>query len=243
MGHGMVAVLRGMGWGRCTRCALCAPPQEFWARIKAEYAALPEQTRLHYEELARQEAIAAASASAAAASASAAVAPALEDSGAGGALVPMALDELPIVPAVGRPLGDVQRLTHLVGGFAPNESPEFPLQIERFNAWVVEEAQKFRELPAPEHSQKNGNIAKLARVFAREVGGLARGRGAIPKRVVHDRPCPSLCLYHSHETVLSVARQFAVAITRRAKADRSAANALQLCFAVEAPLSHTGAGG
>ena len=80
---------------------------------------------------------------------------------------------------------------------------------------------------------KSSKVSRLAKKFKEEVVGLAKARGVIPPKVVHDRPCAGLCANRTDVLCMSVAKQLNAAITA-VRCHRAPITELGLCCCFEA---------
>ena len=172
---------------------------EYWDIVKAEWTNLTPQERARYEDLRDDE-------EAARVSEVLASNAALEGETSNPPAAPPADAIAPFVP--GRPLPVVESLVPRVGGHGDGASGGHPLTLVAYEAQVREEAQKVRERDyRNNHCEREADVRRVARRFKDEVSGLAKARGVLPARVVHDRPClRGLCSCNSDPIVL-VSRQ------------------------------------
>ena len=77
--------------------------------------------------------------------------------------------------------------------------PPPPLQVDKYRALVSQTRWRDRS--------RRSSLDLHGSAFDGQVSGLAKARGWIPQRVVHDRPCRGLCRHKAGAAVASIASQ------------------------------------
>ena len=122
-------------------------------------------------------------------------------------------EQLADVPQAGQPLvsaSDFASLVPATGGHAKIGAGALPFAQDRFHKLLDEECRKFAEADKNDGTpagKRPENIAKVACMFKDRIAGLAKARGIIPPRVVHDRVCQGLCQKQSHTSVWRLSRR------------------------------------
>ena len=204
--------------------------REYWQRTKAEFAALTDAEKQDYEELIVAHVAAHRNRHEVAL---------VEERREAEAVV--------AVEPVRTPFSAIQIVSQNtgIGGHAawppPLDGIPCPFSQDRFEALLDEETRKFQDSRGASSFRGTcrENTAKLAHRFKYELAGLARARGDIPRRVVHDRPCFGVCSARSHWTVWRAALSLHARVTHVAKsrtAELAELDELTVFLAVQVPL-------